>query len=367
MKTTRLILVNLALLMAFVAWGQPKPSLKFDKQHHDFGTIEEDGGLVSTRFSFQNVSGRDTKILDVVVSCGCTSPTYTKETLASQDTGSILITFDPMDRPGHFEKYIRVEMSTGPELVIKIHGEVSPRPKGPRDWYPFFVGNLWFKQSNMFVGTVYNDASATFTNVVYNASDKAITIDWDKSTLPGDFVELSASGKQKIAPKDSIAFDLTYDAAKRNDWGYVVDTLHLATDDEEMPEKVIMAGALIKERFDTDAANAQLSVDREDHAFGDVDYGSVQATTFTITNTGEAPLFIRKIRSNCSCLTADITQEGIAPGASAKLVVSLDTGDRMGWMRKMLTLITNDPKADFKNLIIKAEVLPPKTNNNGGE
>lgn len=361
MKLHNLLITGLCMLLAIVAWGQPKPPLTFDKKVHDFGTIKEDGGLVSTRFSFQNTSSSTAKITNVIVSCGCTSPTWTKEDLAPKDTGNILITFDPMDRPGHFEKYIRVEFKTGSEVVIKIHGMVTPRPEGPRDWYPFFVGELWFKQSNMFVGGAYNDTITTFRNTVYNPSNEAITIDWSKSQLPGAFVTIDAKGKQTIAPKDSASFTMTYDATARNDWGYVSDTIRLVTDDASMPEKILMASILIKERFDENSANPTFNIDKDDYAFGDIAYGSKTSVTFTVTNTGDAPLYIRKVKSNCSCLSATFSKEAIPPGESAELVAHLNTGDHMGWMRKMLTVITNDPKADFKNLIIKAEVKPPTT------
>jgi hypothetical protein len=360
MKMMRILPLMLCLLLA--AGLRAQSTLSFETKDHDFGTIKEDGGSVSTRFRFANKKAAAVTITDVVVSCGCTSPQWPKQAIAPGDTGSILITFDPMDRPGHFEKFIGVEIDGAPREVIKIHGMVTPRPQGPRDWYPFFMGNLWFQYSNMFVGSIYGDTTVTMRNVVYNASKAPIQIDWEKAQLPGAFVSLQADAAT-VPPGDSVAFVLTYRAAEKNDWGYVNDELVLPTSDPEGADKKLTAGAIIKERFDPSQPQAKIAVGKE-HAFGSVPYQSEHTATIAIANEGQAPLFLRKIRSNCDCLTAELPEGPIAPGQTAQVRITLRTGEQMGWMRKMLTIVSNDPAANMKNFIVTADVQPPAKNGN---
>ena len=337
-------------------------SLRFKRLVHDFGEIKEDGGKVTTSFAFENKGNKEVTVTNIAVSCGCTTPSYPEEAIAPGDTGRIVVTFDPMDRPGKFEKNVGVETDNTPRLILKIKGDVEPRPKGPRDWYPFHTGNLWWKQSSMFVGSVYKDSTVVFDNVVYNASDEPITIEWEKADLPGEFISLLYSEAQgPIAPGDSAKFELHYIASKKDDWGYTVDTLRLPTNDAESPTKLLYAGAILKERFNPEDPQAHYDIDKKEHAFGKIGFGKEKTASFTLKNTGAAPLFIRKASSNCDCISVDFPYTGIAPGKEAVLEVTLDTGENMGWMRKVVTLITNDPDQDFKNLIIKADVMPPKS------
>lgn len=359
--TIRLFWIVSMMLGFSVQQATAQSSLRFKRLVHDFDTIREDGGKVSTTFFFENKGTKPITLTNLAVSCGCTTPSYPKEAIAPGDTGRIMVTFDPMDRPGKFEKNIGVETDYTPLLILKIKGNVTPRPEGPRDWYPFFTDNLWWKQSNMFVGSVYKDSMTIFKNVVYNASDKPITIDWENIELPGDFVALKYDNPDKpIAPGDSIKFDVHYVGSKKDDWGYLVDTLKVPTTDIESPTKQLLIGAILKERFNKEEPQAHYELDRKEHAFGSVEFDSKQTTEFVFKNTGAAPLFLRKVTSNCTCISVEFPREGIAPGAEGKVLVTLDTGDQMGWMRKMVTVITNDPDKDFKNLIIKADVMPPK-------
>ena len=55
------------------------PVMTFDKVMHDFGTITE-GERVQTVFSFTNTGKSDLVIVDARGSCGCTVPSYPKNT-----------------------------------------------------------------------------------------------------------------------------------------------------------------------------------------------------------------------------------------------------------------------------------------------
>ena len=107
-------------------WYENEDELVFDKREHDFGTISEEGGDQSTVFVLTNNTKEPVLITNVIPSCGCTSPEYTKEPIEPGKSGKVTITYDPKGRPGAFDKNITV-MSTGnpDRIVISIKGVVK--------------------------------------------------------------------------------------------------------------------------------------------------------------------------------------------------------------------------------------------------
>ncbi|HEX2253875.1 MAG TPA: DUF1573 domain-containing protein [Thermoanaerobaculia bacterium] len=78
---------------------------------------------------------------------------------------------------------------------------------------------------------------------------------------------------------------------------------------------------------------------------------------FRIVNEGTAPLEITDVRPTCGCTVAEFDKV-IAPGASGKIHVVLDTSTFDGGIAKTVMVFTNDPANPRFNLTIKAEVQP---------
>lgn len=120
------------LLYAAPLLSQP---IQFERTAHDFGKIYEQGGPATYQFKFKNVSAQPVTISRVNASCGCTTPDWTKESIPPGGEGFIKAEYNPLGRPGPFEKYLIVQLENAPgnvELMIK--GEVLPgtgkvRPK----------------------------------------------------------------------------------------------------------------------------------------------------------------------------------------------------------------------------------------------
>ncbi|MGB0524554.1 MAG: DUF1573 domain-containing protein [Flammeovirgaceae bacterium] len=332
--------------------------IKFETSEHDFGEIKEVEGKVTKRFRFRNVSNQTIKLKDVVVACGCTSPNWPKQALQAQDTASIFITFDPTDRPGAFNKYIRVEIEgIGKPIYLIIKGKVLPRPPGPRDWFPFRLGNLWFKQQNMFVGSLYQKEQASFQNKVYNAGNEPVEILLNLSKLPS-FLAVQFE-KLVIPPKDSIQFTLTYHARKRKDWGFVTDPFLLKTTDTVMPNKELGVGVILKERFKKNTKkNPKISVAKTTFDFGEVPVGQHVIIDIQIKNTGNKALKFRKLNlPACNCITAKLPQKRLNKGKEMSLQVTVNTENRYAWQSLGLTLITNDPKNHLLDLRIEGNIV----------
>jgi hypothetical protein len=76
-----------------------------------------------------------------------------------------------------------------------------------------------------------------------------------------------------------------------------------------------------------------------------VDYGTTSKDTdnglraFEFTNTGDAPLIIKDVKSSCGCTVPSWTKEPIAPGKSGKIEVKYNMNP--GPIRKTITVQSN--------------------------
>ncbi|MDR3651632.1 MAG: DUF1573 domain-containing protein [Paludibacter sp.] len=121
----------LCFVLPVVAMAQ-KPVISFDVKTHDFGKINEKDGKATFVFEFTNHGDAPLVISRVQASCGCTTPTWTKEPVEADKKGLITVTYNTAGRPGMFTKTITVYTNgTQEQVVLIIKGEVIPIPKQP--------------------------------------------------------------------------------------------------------------------------------------------------------------------------------------------------------------------------------------------
>lgn len=117
------------LMFSLVAMSQ-KAVINFDVKEHDFGKINEKDGNVTYVFVFTNKGNAPLVINRVQASCGCTTPTWTKEPIEAGKKGIIKVTYNTAGRPGVFTKTITVYTNDAQEqTVLLIRGEVIPVSK----------------------------------------------------------------------------------------------------------------------------------------------------------------------------------------------------------------------------------------------
>ena len=98
-----------------------------------------------------------------------------------------------------------------------------------------------------------------------------------------------------------------------------------------------------------------MSFDKMEHDFGTIVAGTPQKTTFSFTNTGNAPLIITNAKSSCGCTVPEYPQNTpIAPGESGELVVQFN-GSGKNQVTKTVTVMANTEKGT-ETLRIKAFV-----------
>ena len=130
MRRLPVCILSILFIISLLPSLAQAPALRFDTLTWDFGTVAEAGGRVTHRFGFANRSGRPVVVTDVVATCGCTVPVYSKRPVLPGERSEIAVTFDPMNRPGRFDKVVSVFTSeSGDPIRLRITGRVTPRER----------------------------------------------------------------------------------------------------------------------------------------------------------------------------------------------------------------------------------------------
>ena len=123
--------ISIVFLLSFVMSGflfaQSKPEVKFNKNVHDYGSVKEEVEVALSEFEFTNTGKTPVVIQRVITSCGCTTPSYTREPVLPGKKGEVKVAYNTIHRPGTFRKNVRVYTNV-PDTVytLTIKGSVIP-------------------------------------------------------------------------------------------------------------------------------------------------------------------------------------------------------------------------------------------------
>lgn len=95
------------------------PAITFDATEHNFGDIAQ-GDVVEHTFTFTNTGTQPLIIDRVDVTCGCTSPDWTKEAVMPGKTGFVKAKYNSAGRMGQQKKAITVHSNTGEPSYVYI-------------------------------------------------------------------------------------------------------------------------------------------------------------------------------------------------------------------------------------------------------
>lgn len=109
------------------------------------------------------------------------------------------------------------------------------------------------------------------------------------------------------------------------------------------------------QEFKTKEGKPDLSINSMTHDFGQIPQGQPASHSFTIKNTGDAPLVIKDVEPSCGCTTPKWPKKPIAPGESAEIKAVYDAKSK-GAFQKSIKVKTNVPFSGTKTLKIKGVV-----------
>lgn len=94
-----------------------------------------------------------------------------------------------------------------------------------------------------------------------------------------------------------------------------------------------------------------------DHDFGTIYAGEKAEHLFKFENHGKSDLVIERVQTSCGCTAAATTKGTIPPGGSGEIKATFKAGQSPGQIRKIITVVSNDPTKKKINLGIQANVI----------
>lgn len=337
------------------------PVIEFDQTKHDFGTFKEEAGPQKHRFSFTNRGNSPLKLTHVQASCGCTTPSWTKEEIAPGKKGYVEAEYNPAGRPGAFEKTLTVMSNAQtPSVALTIKGNVTERVKTAADLYPREVGDFRLQSEYLNMGRVVpskGENKQTFK--IYNKSDKTVTFDAVNPSQPHLKMTISPA---TIKPEQTADITVVYDAKQKKEYGYTNDpvTVNYKGGNAASVQLYVVGTVEEEPRTVTEAEKGivpKLKFQKKEHDFGTLRPGEVVDYAFEFTNSGSQNLEIFKTKASCGCTASDPSKKMLAKNESGNIKVTFNsTGKHDGPQSQTVTIYSNDPEEPTQYITIKANI-----------
>lgn len=200
----RNLLILCSIMLCFDFKANAKQAIDWLTPVYDFGIIQETDGLINGEFTFVNTGEKDLIISKVLSTCGCTHVDYPQKKIISGDTAVINVIYDPLDRPGKFDKGVHVFFENDDiPTILRIKGTVMASPETLLLFYPKQIGQLNFEKDNLDFGEmskgirrrefidIYNSGQTVVSPVFVSESD-ALSMSLDPPDIePGENATLT--------------------------------------------------------------------------------------------------------------------------------------------------------------------------------
>lgn len=354
----------LGLIMVF-SLGVFAQKIKFEKTTHEFGEIQK-GDPAEYTFSFTNVTSEPIKLSRVKASCGCTTPSWTREEIQPGAKGEIKVKYNTA-RVGKFTKTVtvNVDMEDRP-TILYIKGNVNPGEANTNANFPQRSGNLAFDKLVQNIGVLDSDKEKTITFNVKNIGPFPVRFleDVDKEIM---FEVIPTP--DGLTPGSIGVVQVKIDGSKFISYGSFSKTITLYTDDKSAKDKTLTITGSVKKVYSAEelAALPNIQFEQTDYNGGVVLEGEKVNVAYKFTNTGKEPLIIESVKASCGCTASAPKDKVIEPGASSEIQATFDSRGRKGTQKKSITVRSNDPDnpAVVLRLTVEVEQDPFHQNNIG--
>lgn len=345
MKKLKIGFILLFFAVSLMSFSQ-KAAIKFEIISHDFGKITEEGGNATYVFSFTNVGNSALVINNVQASCGCTTPTWTREPIEPGKKGSITVIYNPLGRPGAFTKSITVYSNAADEQVIlMIKGEVIP--KGAELPVSIKAGDLRLKTRTIQLNNIDKNKSQTLEIEVENQGKEN-----SKVLIENLPAHLTATViPQVLKPNEFGKIVITFNALKAIQWGPSTDEIYIVingqrkfSDEFELKVLANVVEDFSKMTLEQKRKAPIFETSTRTFDLGSVKIGSRKSVRIKIGNKGLSNLEIRRVVNYNKEITFRPLRLTIPTGNSGDLIVDMNSKNLpSGEYTKAITLQTNDP------------------------
>jgi hypothetical protein len=346
------------LFVAGHAYGQVAKPIQFREETFDFGVVREDGGPVMHEFVFRNQGDQPIIITDARASCGCTTPSWSKEPVLPGETGHVQARFSPKGRPGHFSKSVNIITNLG-AVALQIRGQVVSGMTGSDADFKVVRGSWRLKNQVFNMGKVLHVDEPTVRDFPFiNSGTKPVV--FSEKVVGPSYIKVDVVPKT-IAPGEMGHIKIIYYGKQKAAYGFHSDNVEIHTDDEAQQVKSFSVNATLEDYFPelskdelAKAPQLRMSVNKID--FGRFLQSSPVSRDLTITNTGKKELSLKSLQPNCSCVSVQAPKTTIKAGESVTVKLVFDPTGRKGTQQKALAIYSNDPVNPVQRITLSAYV-----------
>lgn len=347
----------LLLFAVFALHAQDGAKIQFNEQNHDFGTLQK-GDPAEVLFTFTNTSEADVQLTRVKASCGCTTPSWTRDVVKPGATGEIKVKYNT-NRVGPFTKSVTVTYDSAERpVVLYIRGKVEgPENTGPSIAYQEVVGGIAFDKTSAHLGRLDSDQERQLVFNLKNISPLKIDFKSGSQIEAPEMFEVSID-RPSLTPGQTAKVTVKVLGDKFEQGGVFNEKITLYTSEQSKAAKVISISGNIKLVL-SEAEKAMLpNIEFETVSYdaGKVLAGEKVTYAYRFTNTGKNDLLIESVKASCGCTATAPKDKVIKGGESSEIVATFDSRGRRGKQSKSITVKTNDPDNPTMVLRLSVEV-----------
>ncbi len=329
-------------------------TVSFDKIVHDFGDVMIADGAQKCTFTLKNISDSPIVVHNVLTSCGCTEPEWTKAPIRTGETGKIDVTFTNDQGPYPFNKSITVYIAgLSKPVILRLKGVAHDKAKSLSELFPIAAGAIGFHDAIVSMGQIEQGLARSIELEIANTSSREVKVSFSDMT-PGLKVSIAES---RIAAKSKARIVCVVDtkATTGEKWGKTPFTFSILVDGKRYSNPITIE-ALIKENFTELTEGQKRAAALPQFESSSVDFGKVKAgeklsTEFVVKNIGRDTLKIYKVDVPDKSINVTLPED-LSLGEKASLKVDVDTKGQSGEQMHILTLITNSPTRPIINLFV---------------
>ncbi|MDR3340156.1 MAG: DUF1573 domain-containing protein [Candidatus Symbiothrix sp.] len=329
--------------------------ISFNETVHDFGVIGFKDGKVSCNFVITNKSDAPLVISDVKASCGCTTPSWTKEPIEPGKSGTITAVYNPTG-VAPFSKSVTVYTNLSNPVTLHIKGEVvnGVSVNGiqlPSKDYVEALGDYALKTKTLDFGRVGAGELKTFRLDVFNKSDKPITQKVQK--LP-KYITVNFSEAAVPAKKEAVV-EVTLDTKIAGLYGNLQGEINLLLNGVSY---AFPYSATILDDFEKWLPEKRVNSGRINANFTQIDFGNFSkgySRTIKLSNSGKTKLNIRNIQLSNPLITVSKKQFSVNPGEIEGVTITIDKAIVKSALSSTLTIVSDDPSTPLYDVAITAK------------
>lgn len=334
------------------------PKLIWEINKIDMGTILEEQGPQVAEFRFTHTQDSLFWIERVWTDCGCTTVTYTEDTLNVGEKGVLQISYDPSASAGFFSRMVVVKgnlMDTQDTLYLE--GTAVLFPQDPDIDYPNQQLGFGFRQQKVNMGDVFTNEPKIKNVEFFNFTQETLYPDSLRFFGP-DYIQLRMK-QDSVQANERGLIQVIYSGADKNDLGFFEDPVQFSWSDSLVVQWDVIANVF--EYFPAFAKEdlgvvPNLSISPKEIDLKEISADQKKNETVTLTNKGQKVLEIRKIQGNCDCLKMTISKMEINPGESVDLHLEFDPAGRQGIDQRNIYIFSNDPLNPVQLLVFKSRI-----------